>query len=209
MEGIEESGAANSNLLLLFYPDDSSVQLLLLRTLNLSTLVLERLLSMLTNKDVIVGERQGRVLMGPTSRQRVVVRPHPRAQLPYNLGASPNLHDVGSQNQPADGEEEKFRHAEFGETLRQLRKYGCPEEEVMVARTREVMTIPVPVNASLWTPGGVSSRTTLVVGRVDEGQRSAEAPEVSGRCREALTAGRKLTGAPVSTWCSVVPNDDV
>jgi len=39
---------------------------------------------MLTNKDIIVGERQGRVLMGPNSRQRVVVRPYPRAQLPYN-----------------------------------------------------------------------------------------------------------------------------
>jgi len=89
------------------------------------------------------------------------------------LGASPNLHDVGSQNQPADGEEEKFRSAEFGKTLRQ--KYGLPEEEVMVARTREVMTIPVPIDASLWTQGGVSSRATLVVGRVNEGQRSAEA----------------------------------
>lgn len=116
-----------------------------------------------------------------------------RTQLPYNLGASPNLHDVGSQNQPADGEEEKFRSAEFGKTLRQ--KYGLPEEEVMVARTREVMTIPVPIDASLWTQGGVSSRATLVVGRVNEGQRSAEASEVSGRCRDALTAGRKLTCA--------------
>src|SRR6218665_2357532 len=84
MEGIKESGAANSNLLMLFYPDDSSVSILLIRTLNLSTLVLERLLAMLTNKDIIVGERQGRVLMGPNSRQRVVVRPYPRAQLPYN-----------------------------------------------------------------------------------------------------------------------------
>ena len=85
MEGIEESGAANSNLLLLFYPDDSSVHILLIRTLNLSTLVLERLLSMLTIKDVIVGERQGRVRMGPNSRQRVVVRPCTRAQLSYSL----------------------------------------------------------------------------------------------------------------------------
>ena len=71
MEGIEESGAANSNLLMLFYPDDSSVSILLIQTLNL-------------NKDIIVGERQGRVLMGLNSRQRVVVGPYPRVQLPYN-----------------------------------------------------------------------------------------------------------------------------
>src|SRR6218665_436983 len=85
MEEIEESGAVNSNLIMLFYPDDSSVHILLIRTLNLSTLVLEHLLSMLTNKDIIVGERQGRVLMGPNSRQRVVVRPIPRAQLPSSV----------------------------------------------------------------------------------------------------------------------------
>ncbi len=70
---------------MLFYPDDSSVRILLIRTLNLSTLVLERLLSMLTNKDVIVGERQGRVRMGPNSRQRVVVIPYTRGELPYNI----------------------------------------------------------------------------------------------------------------------------